>query len=189
MKIWFTSDTHYGHANVIKYSNRPFSNAEEMDEYMIKEWNKRVQQGDVAYHLGDVAFSKGDRIKSILQRLNGNKHLILGNHDKTIRNNQPDFLNDRLFRSIQDFKEISIDGTKVVLCHYGMRVWNKSHYGSIQLYGHSHGNLPPHGKSVDVGVDAPFVTGKPEYAPISWGQVKKWADSQELKNVDHHNDS
>lgn len=186
MNTFFTSDTHFSHSNVIKYCHRPFRNAGEMNRTLIDNWNSVVGQDDTVYHLGDFAFDKPENIKRILSHLNGRKHLILGNHDKIIRRKRPEFLHSDLFHSIEDFKEISIDGIKVVLCHYGMRVWNKSHYGSIQLHGHSHGSLTPIGRSVDVGVDAPFVTGRAEYSPINWKAIKSWAEKQEIKNIDHH---
>lgn len=75
--IWLISDTHFGHENIIKYCNRPFSSATEMDEYLTEMWNQTVEDGDIVYHLGDVYFSN----KSILKKLKGRKRLILGNHD------------------------------------------------------------------------------------------------------------
>lgn len=79
MNIWFISDTHFHHENIIKYCNRPFTNVQEMDEYMIQEWNKLVQPPDHVYHLGDVMMPK--RMSSILQKLKGKLRLIIGNHD------------------------------------------------------------------------------------------------------------
>jgi calcineurin-like phosphoesterase family protein len=77
--IWVISDTHFGHANIVEYSNRPFSNVEEMDEFMVTAWNETVKDGDIVYHLGDVYF--GNKGAENLQKLKGRKRLILGNHD------------------------------------------------------------------------------------------------------------
>jgi predicted phosphohydrolase len=85
---WVTSDTHFGHAAIIKYCNRPFKDAKHMDNEIIKRWNRVVKQDDTVYHLGDFALTaKKVKIK-ILNQLNGHKVLILGNHDKTIAHNE-----------------------------------------------------------------------------------------------------
>jgi len=79
---YFTSDTHFGHTNIIKYCNRPFKDAGEMDRFIITEWNKIVTPDDTVYHMGDVAFTSPERLKHILANLNGYKILVLGNHDR-----------------------------------------------------------------------------------------------------------
>ena len=158
MTDWFTGDMHFGHQNIIKYCKRPWKTAAEMDEGLIENWNSVVEPNDPVYILGDVAFCGPDKATRLVQRLNGRLHLIAGNHEA--RN-----LKSEMFRScflwIEQLKEIRVkDETidrgfqKLVLCHYAMRVWNGSHYGVPQLYGHSHGTLPPLGRAVDVGVDA-----------------------------------
>lgn len=76
--IWVISDTHFNHENIIKYCNRPFANAKEMNEAMIDNWNSTVKDGDIVYHCGDVYFGKNTDWS---HRLNGRKRLILGNHD------------------------------------------------------------------------------------------------------------
>jgi len=172
MTIWFTSDTHYGHANVIKYCNRPFETVEEMDNILIANYNSRVMPNDTVYHLGD--FSLGRDADRILQRLNGRIHLILGNHDKL----KP-YVRD-MFESVSAYKEITEYDTKIVMCHYAFRVWNKSHHGSWNLHGHSHGNLPAIGKQLDVGVDSH------NYFPISLSEVKAIMDKKAFVPVDHH---
>lgn len=184
--IHFTSDTHWGHKNIIKYSNRPFKDVEEMNEALIKNWNERVAQDDTVYHLGDFAFLPYDALKRTARRLNGTKHLILGNHDKTIIQSQTDLLKSGTFNSIQNYAEISYNGQFIVLFHYGQRVWNKSHRGSIMLYGHSHGSLPPFGKSVDVGVDSKEITH--EYRPVTADEVLAYMSKREFVAVDHHGD-
>ncbi len=84
MNHWFTADTHFGHANIIKYCNRPFGSSVEMNETMISNWNKVVQPGDIVYHLGDFCFGrKGYEFDIYFNRLNGLIVFIKGNHDKT----------------------------------------------------------------------------------------------------------
>lgn len=187
MSVFFISDNHYNHLNIIKYSQRPFTDADDMNSKMIAAHNAIVDYNDTVYFLGDLAFYREPaKIKALLNRLHGNKHLILGNHDKTIRNNPRDFIGDRLFQTIQDYKTITVEGQFIVMFHYGCRVWEKAHHGAWLLYGHSHGSLPPHGKSVDVGVDAKFVLGTAPYRPLEFSEIKSFMDKQSFQSVDHH---
>lgn len=192
--IYFTSDTHFGHGNVIRYAHRPFSSTEEMDETMIRNWNERIGPEDDVYHLGDFALCDTRRIGSIIDRLMGRKHLIFGNHDRTIRKD-PGL--QRRFVWCKDMYELSVpdadahrDRQKIVLCHYAMRVWNASHYGSFQIHGHSHGTLSqdPYLLQIDVGVDAVASRCGEEhaYAPVSYDVIKKYMKTRRWKPVDHH---
>lgn len=169
--IWFTSDTHYGHANILKYSKRPFDNIEQMNAALVDTWNQQVQPSDTIYHLGDVSFMDERKTYALLSRLNGNKILIYGNHDKMIKKSAE---LRSLFGSIHDYKEIYIDniGSKggksaVIMSHFPMMTWNKAHHGSFMLHGHCHGNLtyPWKAKIMDVGVDPQG------YRPISAAEV------------------
>ena len=83
MKFWFTGDTHFNHENIIKYCNRPFDSIYHMNETIIKNWNERVKDEDIVFHLGDFCFKEKDDIKpqDWIDRLNGNMILIKGNHD------------------------------------------------------------------------------------------------------------
>lgn len=81
-KVFFTSDCHFDHANIIKYCSRPFESADEMNRQLILNWNKVVQWDDTVFILGDFCFGQKTRWEKILPQLNGNKYLILGNHDK-----------------------------------------------------------------------------------------------------------
>ena len=184
--VYFTSDTHFFHSRVIKFCKRPFSSVEEMNEALIKNWNDTVSPKDIIYHLGDFAFCKADKAIEIVKQLNGHKHLIFGNHDKTLRKNQ-EFLS--FWESTQDLKEAKIPdetaptGTrKVVMCHYAMRIWNQSHYGSIHCFGHSHNSMPedPHSLSLDVGVDCW------DYKPVSFEQIKEKINTKTFKPIDYH---
>lgn len=138
---------HFGHSNIIKYCNRPFSSTHEMDETLLNNINRNVQSSDILYHLGDFCF--GSRIEFYRKQINCRQiHLVLGNHDK-LKNSDK-----KLFASISSLKEIKINNCTIVLCHYAMRVWNKSHHGSLHFFGHSHGGLGNTDKSIDVGVDS-----------------------------------
>ena len=79
--IFFTSDTHFWHNNVIKFCNRPFSSIEEMNDTIIENWNRVVDKNDIVIHLGDFCFCGSDKFKELVEKLNGRIYLILGNHD------------------------------------------------------------------------------------------------------------
>lgn len=172
--IFFSSDHHFFHENVIKYSNRPFKDVEEMNHEMITRHNQVVTPQDIVYFLGDFCFTTDvDAIVKILKSMNGEKHFIPGNHDKIMYKD----IIKKQFNSfcMSSHKEIYVadeeaKGGKmpITLCHYAMRVWNKSHYGAYHLYGHSHGTLEdlPDSLSFDVGVDC-F-----NYTPVSYPEVK-----------------
>jgi len=80
--IFFTADLHFYHENVIKHAQRPFANATEMNETLIRNWNQTVSSADEVYILGDVTMKGAEQAARVLSRLNGHKHLIRGNHDK-----------------------------------------------------------------------------------------------------------
>lgn len=149
MNIFFTSDTHFGHANIIRYCNRPFKDVTEMNETIISNWNNKVKANDIVYHLGDFCFGSSHDAVNIINRLNGSIHLIKGNHEKAALN-----IKNR-FASIRDVDTFKIDKYEIFMSHYAHRVWNKSHRGTWHLYGHSHGTLPddPRSLSFDIGVD------------------------------------
>ena len=151
MNTFFISDTHFHHMNksggIIRYCNRPFSSIEEMDETLIQNWNSKIKPEDRVYHLGDFAFGQREQILELTRRLNGHIILILGNHD-----NIGDPKNYG-FSQKHNLLQIKLNGAHITLCHYALRVWEKSHFDSWQLFGHSHGCLEPVGKQWDVGVD------------------------------------
>lgn len=183
--IHFTSDLHFGHATLAKI--RGFDSVTEMDEALIAKWTRRVGFSDEIYVLGDCSFHKKGGFRSILARLPGKKHLILGNHDSEIRHRPKAWITPEAFATVQDYLEIRVPqakNVKICMFHYGQRVWNESHYGSIQLHGHSHGSLSPHGRSVDVGVDANWIT--PELRPVSLDEVLAYMSTREPALVDGH---
>jgi calcineurin-like phosphoesterase family protein len=186
--LYFTSDSHYGHTAVINYSQRKVASVDEMDALLISNWNSRVTDKDTIYHLGDFSFYKIDKTLEILKQLKGNKYLVFGNHDKHLRKNRA-FLEyfvatgDLLSVKVPD-EEVEGGKQNIVLCHYAMKVWNKSHYGAWQLYGHSHGTMPddPNSLQLDVGVDCW------NYAPVSYEEIKAKMKLKTWKPVDGHGD-
>ena len=179
MTTWFTSDSHYSHANILGYSQRPFDDVRDMDESLIMNWNACVQPGDLVYHLGDFALCDAERATKIAKRLAGNKYLIFGNHDKRLRKDK-EFLAQWVWA--KDYAEIEVEKQKIVLCHFAFRTWNGSHRGSWNLFGHSHGSLKddPRSLQIDVGVDCH------SYYPISFEEVKKLMSKKTFAPVDHH---
>jgi len=171
MAVWFTADTHFGHTNIIKHCRRPFSSVEEMDETLVRNINTRVAATDTLYHLGDFAFRGKDpaeyrgriRCRTIV--------LVLGNHDPQTLDGavKPAFAAH--FRSVHSLLRIKVEVASapqlVVLCHYAMRIWDRAHYGSWHLFGHSHGGLPDDQsvRSWDVGVD------RNAFVPLSLAEV------------------
>ena len=134
-KIFFTSDLHLDHGNIIKYCNRPFTDPLSMTEQLILNWNNQVSTDDCVFVLGDFLWNKDiDRLNSVTNRLNGKKVLIKGNHDYF---EDQDYLNCG-FSKVSNLLEVEINNNLFVLCHYQMMHWNKSHHGSFHLYGHQH---------------------------------------------------
>ncbi|MBR1531559.1 MAG: metallophosphoesterase, partial [Eubacterium sp.] len=133
---YFISDLHFGHRNILRFDCRPFSTIEEHDEYLISQWNDTVGIDDDVWILGDISWYSALKTVNILKRLNGQKHLCIGNHDHKLVKSA-DF--QQQFVEIVDYKEISFgDGTGVVLCHYPIPCYNKHFYNWYHLYGHVH---------------------------------------------------
>jgi calcineurin-like phosphoesterase family protein len=174
-KTFFVSDTHFGHVAVLKYSNRPWSDRDAMDAGLIEAWNATVPHDGVVYHLGDVSFRKTADTLGILAQLNGRKILVRGNHDSGLAAPCRS-----MFEAVYDYHEATIEDIKVVMCHYPLESWNKMHYGSFHLHGHSHGNMPAFGRRKDVGVDC---IG---YKPISWREVRAGLETLKIFSRDHH---
>ena len=139
-KTFFTADLHFGHENVLQFDNRPFNSVEEMDEELIKRWNNKVNPGDLVYILGDLIWkTRNDDAPTLLRRLNGQKILIKGNHDRFLHNAKA----KKLLAGIKDYDLIHVtleDGTStsVFLSHYFTPVYIGQYYGGIHLHAHSH---------------------------------------------------
>jgi calcineurin-like phosphoesterase family protein len=146
--IWFTADTHFGHAGALGRFKRPFGSAAEMDDTLVQRWNETVGRKDEVWHLGDFAYRVAPvRMRELLGRLNGVKHLVVGNNDG------PETAELSGWQSVQAYREIEVDGVRLVLCHYPFRTWNGMYKGAYNLHGHSHGQLAGMTRQVDIGVD------------------------------------
>jgi calcineurin-like phosphoesterase family protein len=164
MTIWFTADTHFGHAKIIQYCNRPFENVDEMDGEIIRHWNFLVGEQDDVFHLGDFCFGNPTKY---LSQLRGKIHFVPGSHDDNMRKKLDNIIFLPELSKISPPSLVDEFGNRriIVLCHYAMRSWALSHYASWHLYGHHHGRIEPHGLSFDVGVDCW------SFAPVSLDEV------------------
>ena len=171
-KVFFTSDTHFGHANVLKYCNRPWGNVEAMNDGLINNWNSKVGPTDTIFHLGDFAFGGSTLWHSLLGRLNGRIHLIVGNHD--IKNLREGYM--RLFESVYLEQIIKVEGKTIILNHCPLLCYSGDHENVYQLYGHVHSGPKSTSRDVpklsvlsknqyDVGVD------NNDYYPVSFAEI------------------
>ena len=182
-KMFFTSDTHFQHTNIIKYCKRPFKDVEENDEEIIRRWNEKVPEDGIVFHLGDVAFGDPERVDNILGRLNGKIYLVIGNHDWRR------IVNDHKWRFELMTQQINMKIGKrhVILNHYPMLAFSGAWRGedaTYQLFGHVHTSpYTDEGldqqrmkylftSQYDVGVD------NNDFTPVSWKEVNQIINNQ-----------
>lgn len=192
--IFFISDLHIGHKNVLKFDSRPFADVDEMHIEMIKRWNEVVDDDDIVYYLGDLAFARDELTKWFIYSLKGKINFILGNHDK-----MKDIIKFGRWENIHEYgTEINVKDEdtigsrgsngyqRIIMSHYPILSWNKSHYGSWHLHGHCHGSLIKSNqdyykrKVMDVGCNVI------DYTPISYEKVKGIMVKKGISSVDHH---
>lgn len=168
--IYFISDLHFWHTNVINHAGRPFSSAEEMNQTLITNWNYRVRDTDEIFVLGDLTLKGASYANEILPQLHGRKYLIKGNHDRFA--DQESF-DKSLFIWIKDYHELKYQKERFILFHYPIDRWNHFYHGSIHLHGHSHNfsdynvrNVENGLRRIDVGVDAN------QMAPVSIEEIR-----------------
>ena len=172
-KVFFTSDTHFTHANIIRFCSRPFKNVEEMDETMIANWNRVVGENDIVFHLGDFCMGGSAKWTNVLNRLNGKIYLIIGNHDMK---NLKQSCSDR-FEKVAMQMYIEVDKQKIYLNHCPFLCYGGAYRDTWQLFGHVHTNKN------NTGIDAPrlemlFPTqydvgvDNNNFTPVSFEQVK-----------------
>lgn len=191
--IYFCSDFHLSHRNVLKFDNRPYSTVEEMHVDLIKKWNSVIKDDDIIYYLGDLSMGNKNVTNWFINSLNGKIHFILGNHDK-----MKDIIKFNRWEHVYEYgTEINVKDDdiknargigyqRIIMSHYPILSWNKSHYGSWHIHGHCHGSLmkefPEYyeRKVIDVGCN---VIG---YKPLSYTETKIIMSNKIIKGVDHH---
>jgi len=204
--IYFTSDTHFGHKNIVRGTStwqfdpkegtgvqklRDFDTLEEHNAALVENINALVKYDDELWHLGDWSFGGHENIKTFRDQLHcRNIHLIFGNHDQHIEPVNSIYRN--LFSSAQYVKNLSfkIDSmksgkfgkTNIFLSHYSHQIWANSHHGTIHLFGHSHGSLKGIGKSMDAGVDTNNLY------PYHLDEIIDKMKGISAEIVDHHNE-
>lgn len=201
-RLWFTSDTHYNHANICSSTTkwtdpvtiREFKTLEHMNAHLVGNINEMVGQDDILIHLGDWSFGGFESIEHFRNQIVcKNVHIITGNHDHHIENNRGDC--QKLFSSVNKYVELNVkwnvgtplqDEQNFVLMHFPIASWNNMARGAIHLHGHVHFNPNMRfqlGKMMDVGVD-----GNNLY-PIQMNEVLKLMRDRPVKSLfskDHH---
>lgn len=195
--IFFTSDLHIGHSNVIKFDEIPFKDINEMHSELINRWNSVVGEDDIVFNLGDLFYKTEPKTaKWFVSQLKGKIYHIMGNHDKM-----------RDMVALGRFEKIFGDSTglggatiqvqdpdanrgyqDIVMCHYPILSWNKSHYGAWHIHGHCHQSITKNPemdwyykrKVIDAGSNGW------NYRPISYQEVKDIMSKKVIAPVDHH---
>ena len=189
--VFFTSDLHLFHNNVIRFDNRPFNNVFEMNQAIEDGWNEVVGPDDIVIYLGDLSFARQNEkseVAKLINRLNGTIHFILGNHDKF-----DEIKRFQRFNSVEDYLEIKIvflvDGkvTEKMFCcmHYPIHAWNKIHHGTYMVHGHCHGNLH-HGEDASYYVNRRAIDVGCmlyDYKPIDFMYIMEKLDQIELPKI------
>ncbi len=187
-RIWFTSDYHFCHANVIKYDERPFADVEEMNKSLIENWNHYVDDEDVVFYLGDLSFDKnGKQTQEIVNQLKGKIHYILGNHDK-----EKDIRKLNRFETISDYINLSVLDSdnprkwqEIMMMHYPILSWDKAHHGSWMIHGHCHQSISDTEfhktrRILDVGCNG---WG---YTPVHYSDIKEYMKTKEIEKVGYN---
>ena len=186
-RFW-TSDQHFGHANIIRYCNRPFAGVDEMNRDLVRRWNETVDASDEVWVLGDVAMGSIEQSLSFVRRLNGRKVLVTGNHDRCWSGYGPkagrwlDVYRDAGFDEIhQGWVPVTLGHRQALACHFPYE--GDSHdedrfvparppdEGMLLLHGHVHDRWRVHGRQVNVGVDVW------DYRPITDDEVLAAVDA------------
>jgi calcineurin-like phosphoesterase family protein len=177
-EVFFTSDLHFRHGNIIKYCKRPFETVQDQTEKLIENWNKTVPDTATVFILGDFAFATKNQWRGFLNRMTGKKYLILGNHDRH------EDIPTEMFEDVVDLAKVSIkikdhEWKTFILSHRPILCWEGSNDGSIMLYGHVHTCTNP---EVDETIDSELVKLMPKnswdvgvdnnnYTPVSVHEV------------------
>jgi calcineurin-like phosphoesterase family protein len=180
--LFLWSDTHFNHAGILRYCSRPYGTVKEMNRALIERWNSVVGPKDTVWHLGDFGFpprpGEGDELPYLFGALNGQKNLVVGNHD------QKNKVVLRLgWNEMEMLTEVKHLGARATLCHYPLETWPASWHGTMMLHGHCHGTLRRKvPKRFDVGADV-------EQVPVRWEDLVERASRETFVPVDGHGTS
>ena len=182
---WFSSDTHFGHLNIIRLCNRPFKDLDEMHRVLKQNWNEKVAPEDTVYFLGDFCLGQASLSRKILQQLHGKKILIMGNHDKESK------IPKECFESICTRMTYTLGDQDLILCHYPYRHTPEEEQDALQkgykvkfyerrpvdeggwlIHGHVHEKWKVKRKMINVSVEVW------DYSPISVEELKKIITSE-----------
>jgi len=194
-KIFFTSDNHFHHENIMKFCHRPFETIQEQDQTLIENWNKVVPQDGLVFHLGDFAWGGYQAWKKVREQLNGEIILIKGNHD--LKNGpQSNQQYDSLFKLHTQQMKIEIEGRKLYLNHFPFLCYGGTYRDKnglvFQPFGHCHisnVNNRNTGKDFNRCIDMLFSTQYDvgvdfnNFTPISWYELNE----KILKQVETNN--
>ena len=179
-RVFFTSDTHFNHDNILRFCARPYETAAEMNEDLIRRWNSKVGKNDIIFHLGDFAWGGATKWIPILERLNGVKILCLGNHDES--NITP--TSEVYFKDIKYQYKIMVGKYQVYLNHYPFLTWGGVYRENVwQFFGHVH-SVSAVNPTYNTGTDAKRLVhlfpsqydvgcDLNNYTPLSFDEIKK----------------
>jgi calcineurin-like phosphoesterase family protein len=193
-KIWVTSDFHYNHTNIIKYSNLMFKTIDEMNEIIIKNHNAHVNENDIWFHIGDLCFGNNKKTNSIqlLSKLNGRKYILWGNHDYKIHKSElgvewvGDYL--ELSTTVRDFETSQNIKMLFVMFHYPIVQWNCKHHGSIHLHAHCHGTLDYQKVGLDDSRILDVCISKNCFYPYNLDDIYNSMKTKGINKLDHHDE-
>ena len=202
-RVFFTSDSHYGHSNICRATSnweddsktRDFKSLDHMNTALVDRINSKVGENDVLIHLGDFSFGGFDNIGEFRRRIVcKNIHLVLGNHDHHIERDKDGIRS--LFKSVNHYTVLDLrrpgqgkemDKYAIVLCHFPIASWDGMNTGRIHLHGHVHlstHNKIAEGRAMDVGADGN------DLEPYSLDEILKLLGGRPIKRLslpaDHH---
>lgn len=190
--VFFISDFHLFHKNVVKFDNRPFvdKNGEPdmlgMNKTIIKNWNDTVKQNDIVFYLGDLVFGRKEWANQVIHALNGEIHYIMGNHDM-----YDDIKSLGRFKTISDYIDLNILGDvqspnlHFCLMHYPVYSWNRAHHGSYMIHGHCHMSLSEKEFHQDKRIYDVGCNGW-NYTPVGYCKIVELGKNINYKNNNHH---
>ena len=186
-KCYWVADTHFYHANALKFDHSPHGDIIERNEAIIKDWNQLVGAEDTVFHLGDFAFMPADQRKDpkkvealcndVLDRLNGKIILIEGNHEQAVMR-FPSVMSR--FAAIHNYLEVFVGSQRICMSHYPFHEWNQMHRGAYMLHGHTHtkDTYDKKYKLCNVGIM------NWDYKPVSYDQIVKYMEPKLIRK--HH---